>query len=118
MRLQELAQVLDLDELTPAPESVGDDPDITSGYASDLMSDVLAHAPMGGILVTLQVHLNVIAVAGHAGLQAVIFSCGRIPDEDVIEKATEEGLALYVSHTDTFNLAGRLYELGIRGSAE
>ncbi len=77
---------------------------------------MLANAPAGGVLVTLQVHLNVIAVAGHAGLAAVVFSSGRKPEDDVIARAAEEGLALFGSPADTFDLAGRLYELGIRGS--
>jgi len=129
MRLQELVNVLALEELTPhipgrAPgggqaggaDDRQDDPDITRGYASDLLSDVLANAPTGGVLVTLQVHLNVIAVAGHAGLRAVIFSSGRRPEADVIAKAAEEGLILFSSPADTFELTGRLYQLGIRGS--
>ncbi len=131
MRLQELAQVLDLQALTPGLDRPGDetgasagvetsttalDADITRAYASDLLSDVLANAPSGGILITIQVHLNVIAVASHAGLHGVIFACGRTPEPDVIGRAAEEGLALYVSGADTFDLAGRLYELGVRGS--
>ena len=128
MRLSELAQVLALAQLTPGatggPATAGSpgsgaaaDPDITKGYASDLLSDVLANAPTGGVLVTLQVHLNVIAVAGHAGLAAVVFSSGRKPEDEVIAKAAEEGIALFTSREDTFDLAGRLYELGIRGSS-
>ena len=66
MRLEDLVQVLELEELTIGDPS-NTDADITRGYASDLLSDVLANAPTGGILVTLQVHLNVIAVASHAG---------------------------------------------------
>jgi hypothetical protein len=125
MRLQELAKALELTQLTPVASAgdqgggVGDrqdDPDVTRGYASDLLSDVLANAPAGGILVTLQVHLNVIAVAGHATLRAVIFACGRRPEADVIAKAADEGLVLFSSTTDTFDLVGRLYQLGIRGS--
>jgi hypothetical protein len=116
MRLWELAQALGLGQLTP-PTDLEDKVDITQGYASDLLSDVLAHAPVDGILVTLQVHLNVIAVASHAGLRAVIFTCGRIPDDDIIERAAEEGLSLYGSAADTFEIVGRLYELGIRGSS-
>ena len=118
MRLQELADVLDLKPLAPAegaPTGAAG-PDITRGYASDLLSDVLANAPSGGVLVTLQVHLNVIAVAGHAGMAAVIFSSDRMPEAEVIAKAAEEGIALFVSSQDTFDLAGRLYELGVRGS--
>ncbi|NLE10886.1 MAG: serine kinase [Actinobacteria bacterium] len=125
--MQELAQILDLEELTPATAAYADDAgedtgdgsgdrDVTQAYASDLLSDVLANAPEGGILLTLQVHLNVIAVASHAGLQAVIFTCGRRPEDDVIERAAGEGLTLYASRADTFELSGRLYELGLRGS--
>jgi hypothetical protein len=122
MRLQELAEVLGLKALTPTggaasgASGAAADPEITKGYASDLLSDVLANAPSGGVLVTLQVHLNVIAVAGHAGLAAVIFSSDRKPDAEVIAKAEEEGIALFVSAEDTFDLTGRLYALGLRGS--
>jgi hypothetical protein len=63
----------------------------------------------------LQVHLNVIAVASHAGLQAVIFASDRMPEQDVIDRAAGEGLALFVSSADTFELAGRLYQAGLRG---
>jgi hypothetical protein len=113
MRLHELAEALELTELTPAADG---DAEVTGGYASDLLSDVLAHAPEGGVLVTLQVHLNVIAVASHAGLRAVIFSCGRMPDDDILQRAAAEGLSLFGSKADTFELVGRLYELGLRGS--
>ncbi len=112
MKLAEVAHDLELRELTP---QVPCDEDITGGYASDLLSDVLAHAPTGGVLITLQVHLNVIAVASHAGLQAVIFSSERVPEQDVIDRAAGEGLALFVSPADTFEIAGRLYGAGLRG---
>ena len=112
MKLHALAEALELQELTPVANG---DAEVTGGYASDLLSDVLAHAPEGGVLVTLQVHLNVIAVASHAGLRAVIFSCGRMPDDDILQRAAAEGLALFGSKADTFELVGRLYELGLRG---
>lgn len=115
MRLEELARELNLRELTPG---VVHTEEVTGGYASDLLSDVLAHAPTGGILITLQVHLNVIAVASHAGLQAVIFSSDRVPEQNVIDRAAGEDLCLYSSSADTFELAGRLYEMGLRGRAE
>jgi hypothetical protein len=115
MKLTELADKLDLRSLTP--EVVNRD-DVTGGYASDLLSDVLVHAPAGGVLITLQVHLNVIAVASHAGLQAVIFSSDRIPEQDVIDRAAGESLSLFATAADTFEVAGRLYEMGLRGRKE
>jgi hypothetical protein len=113
VKIHELVTTLGLRELTPTGDA---DDEITRGYASDLLSDVLAHAPHGGVLITLQVHLNVIAVASHAGLKAVIFSSDRIPDDDIIERATAEGLSLFCSAADTFEIVGRLYQSGLRGS--
>lgn len=113
MKLGELAQTLNLACLTP--EVAYQDRDITAGYVSDLLSDVLAHGPSGGVLVTVQVHLNVVAVALHAEMTAVVFALDRRPDEQVRAKAIEEGVALYVSPSPAFDIVGRLYELGVRG---
>jgi hypothetical protein len=115
MKLEDIAQELGFTELTP--EVTGNrDADIDRGYASDLLSDVLAHAPEGGLLVTLQVHLNVIAVASHAELTAVVFAGNRRPEDDVLAKAAAEGLSLYSSAADTFDIVGRLYTLGVKGN--
>lgn len=114
MKLDHISNELALTELTP---SDGDgDVDVTRGYASDLLSDVLANAPAGGVLVTLQVHLNVVAVASHAELAAVIFAGGRRPEDDVLEKAKAEGLCLLASAAPTFDVVGRLYALGVKGA--
>ena len=116
MKLEDIVRELGLSEFTPEVAGNGD-AEITRGYASDLLSDVLAHAPAGGLLVTLQVHLNVIAVASHADLCGVIFASHRRPEDEIIAKAAEEGIALYVSGDDTFDVVGRLYQLGIKGTA-
>jgi hypothetical protein len=113
MRLHELADALDLCEFTPGQ---GGDPDITRGYASDLLSDVLARAPIGGVLITLLANREVVAVASLAGLRAVIFSCGRTPDDRTVASAAADGLSLFGSQTDSFEVAGRLYESGLRGA--
>ena len=114
MTLKKIAENLQLTALTPELEP-GDAAQIRAAHASDLLSDVLANAPGGGLLLTIQVHLNVIAVALHAGLAAVIFTSGLEPEEEVRAKAREEGLPLFATGLSTFDLAGRLYALGIRG---
>ena len=117
MNLNEIAKKLDLELLTP--EIAGDSAeDITHGYASDLLSDVLANAPRGGVLVTVQVHLNVVAVAVHAELAGVIFASGRRPEPSVCAKAIEEGIVLLVSEEPAFDVVGKLYALGFRGAHE
>ena len=115
MKLEDIVRELGLTELTP--EVTGNvEAEIERGYASDLLSDVLAHAPEGGVLVTLQVHLNVIAVASHAELAAVIFAGGRRPDDDVRAKAIAEGISLLTSPADTFDVVGRLFAMGMKGT--
>lgn len=114
MNLAQIADVLGLENLTPEID-LDATPDIASGYASDLLSDVLAHAPHGGLLITVQVHLNVIAVSVHAELSAVIFALGRKPDEATREKAAEEGVCLLASNEPAFEIVGKLYEMGLRG---
>lgn len=114
MTLREIATKLNLADLTPeltAEKEVA----VSRGHATDLLSDVLAHAPAQGVLVTLQVHLNVIAVAVHSGQVGVIFSSGRKPEEEVRLKAVEEKLPLYGTAEATLDVSGKLYALGIRG---
>lgn len=114
MKLNDIAEELGLRNLTP--EIAADRlPDVSGGHAADLLSDVLVNAPKGGVLVTIQVHLNVIAVASHAGLAGVIFASGRTPEENLRQKAIEEGIALYCSEEPTFDIVGKLYGLGLRG---
>lgn len=114
MNLAAIANLLGLENLTPEID-LDKTPDITSGFASDLLSDVLAHAPHGGVLVTVQVHLNVIAVSVHAEISAVIFALGRKPDDVTRDKAAEEGICLLASNESAFEIIGKLYELGLRG---
>jgi hypothetical protein len=116
MTLSEIAQHLHLTYLTP---DLIYDPTtaITAGHVSDLLSDVIANAPGGGVLITIQVHMNVIAVALHADVAAVIFAAGMIPDAAVIQRATLERIPLFTSPQAAFDLVGRLYACGVRGAA-
>jgi hypothetical protein len=115
MKLSQIARQLGFENLTPQldPDAA---PEITAGYVSDLLSDVLAGAAKDSILVTVQVHLNVIAVAVHAGLAAVIFAANRRPEPPVVDKAVSEKIPLFLSSEPSFEIVGRLYAMGIRGS--
>lgn len=113
MKLSEIAARLELRSFTPELNAGGRD--VAAGYVSDLLSDVLANAPKGGVLVTVQVHLNVIAVAVHAELAAVIFALDREPDANVRAKAIEEGVALYGVALPAWEIVGQLHAMGVRG---
>ncbi|HUI69569.1 MAG TPA: serine kinase [Spirochaetia bacterium] len=114
MNLKQIAETLNLENLTvglPLDEPAS----VDKAHASDLLSDVLANAPAGGLLITIQVHMNVVAVALHAGLKAVVFASGMRPPEEVRAKAVAEGISLFAARESTFDVVGKLYALGLRG---
>lgn len=101
---------------TPLWESRADS-DVSQGYVSDILSDVLVQAPKGAILATMITHMNVVAVAVRVGLAGIIFTNSRTPELSVIERAERENLPLYVTSYDSFDTAGLLFSFGIRGRA-
>lgn len=76
--------------------------EITSGYTSDLLSDVLANADEDSVLITIQAHKNSIAVSSIAGCNAVIFCNGREVDDSTIEAAEEAEIALFQTDLNQF----------------
>ncbi len=92
------------------------DREVTGGYVSDLLSDVLAHADDGVLWVTLHIHQNVVAVATHKDLAGIILVQGRDPEKETVIKAEQEGIPIMVSSLSAFELVGRLYKAGIRGA--
>ena len=87
------------------------DAEVKKGYVSDLLSDVLANSDESDLWVTLQIHPNIVAVAGIKGLPGIAIINGREPEEDTIKKAEEENIPLMVSKLTAYELAGRLYAL-------
>lgn len=87
--------------------------EIEGGYCGDLLSDVMANAPQKAVWITVQGHQNVVAVAVLREMAAVVLTNGRTPDADAKRKADEEGIPILLSPLQAFELAGRLYELGV-----
>jgi len=89
--------------------------EVTGGYASDLLSDVIAHSRKGNVWITIQTHPNIVAVATMKELSGIILTGGRQPETDTIQKAEQEGIPILASPLFTFELVGRLYQMGISG---
>ena len=88
--------------------------EVTGGYAGDLLSDVLANSKKGYVWVTLQIHQNIIAVASSKELSGIIIVNGRKPEEETLKKAKEEKMPVMISNLLTYEVSGRLYEMGIK----
>jgi putative N-acetylmannosamine-6-phosphate epimerase len=89
--------------------------DARGGYASDLLSDVMAHAQDGDAWITMQRHVNTVAVAQLKNLAAIVVVNGRQPEPDMAARAAEHGVAIVTTGLAAFDVAGRLHEAGLRG---
>ena len=112
MTLQEIINSLNLRLLTTPKNFSQIQP--SGGYASDLLSCVMAGAQHQGIWVTLQAHINIVAVAALLDLAAVIITENAMPDEATIARANTEGITLLATSMPTFGIVGRLWEMGLR----
>ncbi|MBN1764371.1 MAG: hypothetical protein JW860_03860 [Sedimentisphaerales bacterium] len=113
MKLTELVETLGL-EVRSCSDNLFKK-EVTGGYASDLLSDVIGNSRSGDLWITLQAHVNIVAVASMKELSGIILTGGREPDEDTIQKAESEKIVIMVSKLPAFELIGRLYDLGVRG---
>ncbi len=111
MTIRQIAEALSLEVLCSEHKI---DEEIAGGYASDMLSCVMAGAQKGNIWVTLLTHLNVIAVAVLLEVPAVIISEHASIAPPVLQKAADEGIVLLHSIENTYTVVGKLYELGVK----
>ena len=112
MTVREIAEKLNLRVFSG---EAGLDREVTGGYVSDLLSDVMGFAKDGSVWVTLQTHKNVMAIATLKELAAVVIVKGFEPEEDAKEVSEEEGIPILGSTEQTVELTGRISNLLSRG---
>ena len=112
MNLQQIIDQLNLTLITEPRDFTTVVP--TGGYSSELLSCVMAGAKKGFIWITLQAHLNIVAVAALTEVTAIIITENAQPDEASISKANQQGVILLSTHLPTYEVNGKLWELGVR----
>jgi hypothetical protein len=75
---------------------------VQDGYTSDLLSDVMAHAEDGSVLITIQAHKNTVAVSSLAGVVAIIVCNNRPATDDMLDAAQQEGIAVFQTADNQF----------------
>lgn len=108
MKITDLVNQLGLTVFTG---DVGLDNEIKGGYVSDLLSDVMGFASEGDIWITLQNHLNVVAIASLKDLACIILVKNINPSNEVLLKAKEEGIPILGTKENTFEMAGKIYKI-------
>lgn len=87
---------------------------VSGGYASDLLSDVIAHGGKDQLWVTLQVHPNIIAVAALKELAAIVLVNGREPAPETTARADKERIPIFGTPLSAYEFVGRAYGLGLK----
>lgn len=94
-------------------QNVSLDGEIACGYSCDLLSWVMAHGAPGMAWITVQTHMNVIAVASLHEMRCVIIpENGKMPP-DVVQKAEAEGIAVLSAPQSAYALSGIMYASGV-----
>jgi hypothetical protein len=87
------------------------DQNVSGGYAGDLLSDVIAHSDAGNVWVTMQAHVNIVAVAALKDLAGIVIVRGKRPADDTLARANEQKIALLVSDLPAFETIGRIHAI-------
>lgn len=111
MKLQELVEALSLEVVTGELDLSRE---VSGGYVSDLISDVIGNSKEGQVWITFQVHLNIVAAASLKGLAGIILVNGRRPQPETLQRASEEKVVIMTSPLPAFEIVGLLYNLGLR----
>jgi predicted transcriptional regulator len=112
LKLSEVKDILEAEVI------VGEDIldlEVHTAFGADLMSDVLAFAKAGSLLLTGLTNTQVIRTANVLDIAAIILVRGKKPSSETITLASELKIPILTTKYILFETAGRLYMKGIVG---
>lgn len=109
MKLQEILEKVDLQPLTDV-----EDRDVTGVFISDMLSDVMTSAQAGDLWITVQTHTNIVSAANLVDIAAVVVSRGKNVPQNTIDLANRYHVVILQSPQETFEVASRLIEIGLK----
>jgi predicted transcriptional regulator len=112
MKLQEIADALGCEVLTPIDNSV----EIEDVAAADGMSEILAFARPGALMVTGLTNIQSVRTALVADSRAILYVRGKRPPEAVLQLARQTGIPVLVTRLGMFESCGVLYAAGLRAA--
>ncbi len=111
MKLSEIVRKLELKSLG---HSDLESKEITGVYVSDMVSDIIANAQAGNLLVTLQIHNNVVAAANLVDISGILVTQGKQPTPDVVKMADKAAIPILGTELNGWQVMTKLYEAGVR----
>ena len=112
MRLAEIKDVLQCEVLTGQEDLSAE---VQTVVASDGMSEILAFARPGALMLTGLTNIQSVRTADIANVRAIVYIRGKRPDKKVINLAREKNIPILATGLGMFDVCGMLRELGLRG---
>ena len=91
------------------------DTPVYTACCSDLMRDVLAFVNEKTVLITGLANPHVLRTADMLDLKCLVYVRSKVPNDEIIEQADEQGLAVIATRETAFTACGLLYSAGLRG---
>ena len=110
MTIRELMPLIEAKELTKQADL---EKEVLCGYTCDLLSWVMGHGQEGMAWVTVQTHMNVIAVALLSDMACVIMPESIEMEQESLDKADAEGMCVLQSPLSSYEICGRIYAKGV-----
>ncbi len=110
MTIKDLLHITEGSLLTPQIDQARP---VSSGYCCDLLSWVMAHGSADMAWITVQTHLNVVAVASLHEMSCIILPEGIRMEGAALDKAAQEGIAVITSALSAYALCARMAAAGI-----
>lgn len=112
MKLSEVKEILDANVVVGQEKL---DMEVSTAFGADLMSDVMAFAKEGSLLLTGLTNAQVIKTAASRKIAAIILVRGKEPSTEAIDMAKELQIPILTTKYILFETAGILYSKGIVG---
>ena len=112
MTLSEVRDILDA-EVIVGGDQLGKE--VLTAFSADLMSDVLAFAKSGSLLLTGLTNPQVVRTADILEIAAIILVRGKRPPQETIQLDQDLKIPILTTKYILFETSGRLHEKGIVG---
>ena len=112
-------QISYLRDLLEASVLCGEDrleEDVSTVFASDMMSDVLAYVKDQAVLLTGLVNLQVVRTAEMMDMNCIVFVRSKMPTAEMIELAKDCGMVILATDKRMYEACGILYSNGLVGN--
>ena len=110
MTIRDIAGILDAKWLCCEEEA---NRVVRYAFASDMMSDVLAHVGEDTMLLTGLINSQSVRTAEMLDVPCLVFVRGKLPHKDALQRAELIGLPVLQTSCSMFEACGRLYAAGM-----